>query len=162
MIYQKTMLDAEIDAMIEEEPIGHGTARVAYCLKNDPNSIVKKSVGSRHYSNILEWSIWLAAADHPELRSILGQCHCLSESGKYLVMERLDDINAEDYKLIPDVPVWFNDRKPSAFGKSGGVIKIRDYGMITYGEFLNRQLTKPPAFAVEARMKALFRGRASQ
>lgn len=162
MIYEQVMSDADIEAMIEAEPFGSGTARVAHRLKNDPDSIVKKSIGPRHYSNILEWTIWLGAVRHPELAAILGCCHCLSVSGQYLIMERLDDIDEEDYKLVPDVPVWFNDRKPSAFGKRDGAIKVRDYGMVMFDELLNRNLDRPPAFALNARMAARLQRPTSQ
>lgn len=156
MIYERGMSDADIEAMIEAEPFASGTARVAYRLKNDSDAIVKKSIRPRHFSNIIEWAIWLGAENHPELAAILGRCHCLSVSGQYLVMERLDDISKEDYTLVPDVPVWFNDRKPSAFGKRDGVIKIRDYGLVSFDDLLNRDLVRPPAFAVNAQMAARF------
>ena len=156
MIYERAMSDADIEAMIEAEPFGRGTARVAYRLKNDPDCIVKKSIRPRHYSNILEWTIWLGAENHPELAGILGRCQCLSFSGQYLIMECLDDIYEEDYNLVPGVPVWFNDKKPSAFGKRNGVIKIRDYGLVSFDELLNRNLDRPPAFALNVQMAARF------
>lgn len=162
MIYEPIMPDAAIEAMIEAESFASGTARIVFRLKNDPNVIVKKSIGPRHYSNFVEWTIWLGAVNHPELAPILGRCHCLSTSGQYLIMERLDDINKNDYVMIPDVPVWFNDRKPDAFGKRDGVIKIRDYGMVSFDDLLNRDLVRPPAFAVNAQMAVRLQGLAGE
>lgn len=155
-IYDRNLPDADIEAMMEAEPFGKGTARHAYRLRADPDAIVKKSVRYRNYSNILEWTIWLAAENHPEFASVIGRCHCLSETGQYLIMERLDDIAEEDYKLLPDIPAWCNDRKPDAFGKRDGLIKVRDYGMVRFDDLLNLTLVKPPAFALNARTNAFL------
>ena len=157
--YDPCLPDGDIERMIEAEPFSKGTARHAYSLKSDPNAIVKKSIRSRNYSNILEWTIWLGAENHPELASVLGRCYCLSETGLYLIMERLDDIVKEDYALVPDIPAWCNDGKPDAFGKRDRVIKVRDYGMVRFDELLNRTKVKPPAFALNARTNALMNKR---
>jgi len=148
------MSDADVEALIEPEPFAKGTARLAYRLKNDPEAIVKKSILPRNFSNILEWTIWLGVEHHDRLAMILGRCHCLSTTGLYLIMECLDDIGEDDYRLVPDIPVWCNDRKPSAFGKRNGQIKVRDYGMVHFDDLLNLNLGKPPAFAVNAQMSA--------
>jgi hypothetical protein len=152
------MSDTDIEMLIEAEPFAKGTARHAYRMKSDPNAIVKKSIQPRNYSNFLEWTIWLGSEPHPQLENVLGRCHCLSVTGKYLIMERLDDIEKADYRLIRDVPAWCNDTKPSAFGKRDGVIKIRDYGMVHFSDLLNLSLVKPPAFALSARTQAVIDG----
>jgi hypothetical protein len=155
------MSDTDIEMLIEAEPFARGTARHAYRMKSDPNAIVKKSVQPRNYSNFLKWTIWLGSEPHPQLKNVLGRCHCLSVTGKYLIMERLDDIEQADYRLIGDVPAWCDDTKPSAFGKRKGVIKIRDYGKVRYSDLLNQSLVKPPAFALSARTQALIDGSTS-
>ena len=156
-MYRPNMSDAVIEAMIEAEPFGMGSARHVYAITGDPDHVVKKSVQSRPSSNMLEWTIWLGARNQPELAKVLGRCECLSDTGRYLIMERLDDISPADYANVPDVPAWFNDRKPSAFGKRDGPIKIRDYGLVMYDDLLNAILVRPPAFALSARTDALLR-----
>lgn len=151
MKYERFMSETDIEALIEPDPFERGTTRHAYRMKGDPNAIVKRSIRPRHYSNFLEWTIWLGSESHPQLEAVLGRCHCLSVTGEYLIMERLDDIGVEDYHLISDVPAWFNDKKPSAFGKRNGLVKIRDYGMVNFPDLLNRALVQPPAFALIAK-----------
>jgi hypothetical protein len=51
-------------------------------------------------------------------RDAFGRVHAISTSGRYLMMERLDDIAKDDYPDSPDVPNWFNDNLPKNFGKN--------------------------------------------
>ncbi len=158
MEYETNMADADIEQLIESEPFATGTSRYAYNLKTDPDAVVKKSVLPRHLCNVLEWIIWRGAEKHDNLARVLGRCHCLSNTGQYLIMERLDDIVQDDHQMVPDLPEWCNDLKPSSFGKRGGLIKVRDYGSVDFEVLLNRTLVHPPAFAVNARVSARLKG----
>ena len=145
------MSDHDVEGLIEATPFAKGSSREVYRVKEHADRVVKKAISGRPTSNMIEWFVWLGSADHPLLANVLGHCFALSESGRYLVMQRLDDIDQKDYPKIPDVPVWLNDLKPSAFGKRDGIIKVRDYGVLNYDRLLNQTLGAPPAFAMNAR-----------
>lgn len=87
---------------------------------------------------------------------LLGTCFSISETGRYLIMECLTDINPDQYADVPEVPVWFDDPKPTAFGTDGNRIKIRDYGLVKLDQLLSSKTTFPPAFAMEARTNRRF------
>ena len=84
-----------------------------------------------HASNWTEWNLWNQVAE-THLTNVMGRCFAISESGQYLVMERLDDLKPNDKENPVSCPSWVTDRKPSAFGLSAnGQIKLRDYGQVT-------------------------------
>lgn len=155
IIFRPGISDDEVEALMEPTPFARGSSREVYRVKENADCVVKKAISARPTSNMIEWFVWLGSADHPPLANVLGRCFALSESGRYLVMERLDDIDKGDYSVIPDVPLWLNDLKPDAFGKRHGTIKVRDYGVLKYDKLLKRKLGRPPAFAMNART-ALF------
>ena len=155
--YPPVMSDTAFQQIVAAQPFGSGTARIAYDVPSDGDVVVKKAIQAFPASNILEWTIWRSAAGNAALSKVLGACLAISESAQFLMMERLDDITKEDYADIPDVPVWFNDPKPIAFGKRHGVIKIRDYGLVRMDQLLVGELTFPPAFAMSARTARRFK-----
>lgn len=60
------------------------------------------------------------------------------ESGKYLMMERLNDVSAQELCLTPSLPEWLSDMLPKNFGKTdAGKIKVRDYAMGRIDKALN-------------------------
>ena len=150
--YKPLMSDAEFAKLIEGKYFAKGTARVAFNVLSDHDVVIKKARAFPPSSNFLEWFIWQSAlAQNGQLAKILGKCHAISKSGRYLMMEHLDDLTNDDYADVPDVPVWFNDPKPSAFGKRGGTIKIRDYGLVKMDQLVLTSLSHPPAFVMSAR-----------
>lgn len=150
--YEPLMPDADFARLIGTTPFGRGTARHAFDVLSDPDVIVKKAACDFPGSNMLEWFIWCSARQiGGRLQQVLGECIAISESGQYLMMERLDDLISDDYANVPDVPVWFNDPKPDAFGKRHGSIKIRDYGLVKMDELVVQHMSFPPAFAMAAR-----------
>jgi len=157
--YPPLLADAAFAAMIAPEPFARGTARLVYDVPGDPDVVVKKSRQPFPGPNIMEWLIWgSAAAAQGTLATILGRCIAISESRTWLMMERLDDLDPADHADIGDVPVWFNDRKPDAFGKRDGMIKIRDYGVVHRAHLVSCDMTRPPAFAIHARMQRRLGG----
>lgn len=152
--YKRQMSDADFEALIAPSAFALGTARETFAVLTDASVVVKKALGPYPGSNFTEWLIWsAAAAARSDLADLLGACVSISETGRYLMMERLTDIGPEDYADVPDVPVWFNDRKPSAFGKNDSRVKIRDYGLVHLEHLLANETTFPPAFAINARTK---------
>lgn len=152
--YDRLMTDAEFEELFDPIPFSKGSSRTAHVVIKDHAVIVKRSIAAFPGSNFREWFIWNAAeASASNLSNLLGKCFSISETGRYILMERLDDLSPTDYPNIPNVPVWFNDPKPCAFGKSGDHIKIRDYGLVDSSKLLSTDLDFPPAFAMQARSK---------
>ena len=100
-----------------------GTSREVYSIRDAPDVVLKVS---RLESNVVNWREIVAWHMYGEE----GQCgtlHSWSRSGKYLVMERLDDIDLDAFRAFR-WPEWVTDRKPSNLGRSSaGVVKVRDY-----------------------------------
>jgi hypothetical protein len=123
--------DDEFAKMIASAPFARGTAREVYKVPNNPDVIVKKLVGTFPGSNYIEWLVWQAVKS-THLADKFGECIAISESCRYLMMERLNNLAKSDRKNTPTVPVWVRDVKGlTSFGKnSTGGIKLRDYGQI--------------------------------
>jgi hypothetical protein len=134
--FQIPINDEICQGLIVEPQIGRGVARVAFAVKNNPSVVIKKVHQSFVGPNVIEWIIWASMKDTP-LGKLFGECLTISETGRYLVMERLESIVEADYNSTPTMPDWLNDLKPSNFGKnSSGVIKLRDYATIQIGKQL--------------------------
>lgn len=58
---------------------------------------------------------------------------CLSETGRYLSMERVRaPISRDRYRDVPMLPRWINDHLPKNFGvAANGAIKVCDYAMVS-------------------------------
>jgi hypothetical protein len=112
--------------------IGLGSVRRVYEMKGDESYVIKElktdgRTNETDNSNTREWHVWNKIKGWPLDRDLFGRCVEISESGRLLVMERLDDLAPGD--KIPSTPVWLRDRKRDNFGKSPcGQIKVRDYG----------------------------------
>lgn len=116
--------DDEFKELIDEE-IGRGTTRIVYGMKNIPDFVIKESpdplVNQREEA-------FFKKSKKINVDSCLGTIVSISETGKYLVMELLRDI--DDSEVILKCPVELTDMKRSNFGKNkSGDIKMRDYGL---------------------------------
>lgn len=129
--------------------LGRGTSRDVYAVVDNDDVVVKESTLAFHYSNFVEWTVWHAVVKagedimgnvpNSELKDLFAQCYAISESGRFLMMERLTGLTSED-RMPPGhvLPDWLNDKKPSAFGKArGGTVKIMDYGLVDFYSVLN-------------------------
>ena len=106
--------------------------------------VVKQQLIRLPAANLMEWFIW-NAVEQSAIRDHFGQCVSISETGKYLMMERLTDILRSDWPKVPSVPDWLNDRKPSAFGKDkDGRIKVRDFGLVDLNRALDLRTFRVP------------------
>lgn len=140
--------DSYFKSLISDEKIGSGTARDVYAVKERNDVVIKVQTIPFPHSNMVEWIVWgalermgeeiLGNETNQDLKNIFAECFKISETGKYLLMERLEQSEPFDKETLIHCPSWFNDRKPSAFGKSNnGTTKILDYGMIDFYEVLN-------------------------
>jgi hypothetical protein len=135
MPYDIPMPDEQLEALIENEPFAGGGGRAVYRVPTNQNVIIKKTRGNFLF-NYLEWLIWNAIKSS-WLASIFGECKTISPSGRFLMMEKLDDLADSDREHTPEVPDWLTDRKPCNFGKdAAGKIKVRDYGSIDLTDLL--------------------------
>lgn len=161
MILPKYAPDAQFATLVGAE-IGNGNFRKTYDVIGHPGWVIKVS-SSNHQANWVEHLTYQALVGE-RMAEIFGAVDSVSETGKYLIMEHLRDLNAFELPQRPPVPTWFTDRKPSAFGATGGgVIKIRDYGEIKLGMVLpNAQCEPLPSQEAVDGMKgfmAMLRGK---
>lgn len=132
------ILDDSVFAPLMGAPVGTGSTRVALAYQDHPDLVIK--VGFRHAQsgNWTEWNLWHQIKDQVTLAPLFGECFAMSANGRFLVMERLDDLtNDKATKRL--CPPWVTDRKRSAFGiNQKGEIKLRDYGQLALGFFLSK------------------------
>lgn len=139
-IYQMRMLDFEVEQLIAPLSFARGTSREVFEVPRDRSVVVKKQIIRFPGANIMEWHLWNAIKD-TELRQVFGECHAISETAQYLIMERLDNITKSDWASVPNIPLWLNDKKPSVFGKAAnGAIKVRDYALVNLDIALDRRV----------------------
>ena len=147
------MTDAEAKQLLLAPSIGRGGARETFHVQGDPSVVMKKMQLPFPGANILEWQLWNAVSK-TRLADCFGKCFAISETGRYLIMEYLEDITEDDYANVPDTPIWLNDRKASAFGKTkAGVVKIRDYASVDLERVLDGK-TEPVPFAINVKLRA--------
>lgn len=118
--------DEQFAALIPEaaEELGIGTSRHVFRIEGHPDKVIKVALGS----NAANWTEFVIYT-HLDNSSSFGEILSISRSGKYLIMEYLQDIPVG--QPLPDVPIWLTDRKRSAFGLSkDGNPKIRDYAQV--------------------------------
>jgi hypothetical protein len=129
------MIDVECSQLIVD-CIGEGGARRVYTVRNNPTVVIKQVHLPCTAPNFLEWFVWNWMKD-TDLHDYFGECRGISESGRYLMMERLDNIKDADYSATPTVPEWVRDVWYRSFGKNAaGAIKLRDYANVDLADVL--------------------------
>lgn len=130
----------ESDDAIFEKLLGaqfsSGEHRTVHEVVGHPELVMKVA----RYSHFANWCEYLISSslETYETKFHIGRVSSISASGRFLLMERLNDF---DHSLTGvAIPGWLNDVKNSNFGiSSDGVIKIRDYGMLKLGDQLGSQ-----------------------
>ncbi len=124
------MSDADCTGIILQPQLGRGTARIVYAVVGDPDAVIKKVHLPFVGPNFVEWQMW-QRVKHTKFGSLFGECLAISMTGRFLIMERLDDITQSDWPNTPSMPVWLQDLNPTNFGKNtNGEIKVRDYATV--------------------------------
>lgn len=149
--YEPNMSDEHFLSIIEGEAFAQGTRRTAHRVIGDPDVIVKQMRHPYPGSNFTEHLIWVAVSE-TDLQSIFGRCLSISVSGKFLMMERLDDITKSDWADIPALPDWVTDPKPENFGILNSQIKVRDYDTLKFDRLIMLEPRLQPGFAANAKM----------
>jgi hypothetical protein len=130
------------------DQVGEGTSRKVYGVRDRDDVVIKVQDSGLPQGNMIEWIVWSALCEmgedimgtepNPEIKSVFAECFKISVSGRYLMMERLDQIEKETPLKIQQFPDWLNDKKRSAFGlSSSGSVKVMDYGMVKFFDVLN-------------------------
>lgn len=117
---------------LKGERLDRGTThRRAFAVKGSNRWIMKVApYRSRTGSNWTEWFIWNNIKDTP-LKNAFGECRHISRTGRYLIMERLEDISISERDLCPHPPSWLKDAWYTNCGRDrDGNIKVRDYGNV--------------------------------
>jgi hypothetical protein len=121
--------DAVFAAIIPDSklPLGEGTTRKVYALPGHTDKVLKVAKDGSNAANWVEAVVYWSLTD----KTGFGEVLAISRSGKYLVMERLDDL-APNGAAGQQVPNWWTDRKSKNFGRSpvSGAVKIRDYALV--------------------------------
>lgn len=150
MSYLKPISDSVCENLLCSEPIGSGSSRKVFLAKDDPSVVIKKASNGNPGTNFTEWFIWNAVKD-TDLENLFGECLTISETGNFLIMEILNDIAHEDYKMIPELPIWIQDVQPTNIGKDKlGRYKIRDYAMVRIGEVLAKARREKAGWSIKS------------
>lgn len=135
--------------IVRNDFLGEGQTRKVYGVAGHDDLVIKESKVAFPDANFTEWTVWhalvkmqediLGNVPNAELQLLFAQCFAISETGRYLMMERLAKLTAEEQQPAGHkLPLWLNDKKKSAFGKAqGGQIKVMDYGIVNFYSVLN-------------------------
>lgn len=133
--------------LIAGRKLGQGQYREVYEYLPDLDYVIKVEMGSRCFSNALEWHMWddMKGLDH--VRKWLAPCHSISPNGIYLLQRR-----TTRPKEYPDqVPCWMVDTKRANFGVlSTGQFVAHDYaGMMTNEYGASKRMVKAKWWELE-------------
>lgn len=137
--------DQELENALGALLSNSGQSRDVYNHAYDSDKVIKKW---KNYSetemgcsanNWLEWQIWCHLKG-TEFESRFAKCHEISQSGLYLVMQKLDVCGIDDQKEVDaiDWPSFLNDIIAFNFGRTeNGDIQCLDYSSVRQGHYLN-------------------------
>jgi hypothetical protein len=128
-----------LDCLFENlhgEKFAEGSTRIVHHVNGFSNLVMKICKDNSTFSNWCEYLVSSALHGRTEpVSDLIGEVKSISFTGKYLIMERLDDVSGSMRGI--KYPDWLKDRKPTAFGlTTTGKVKIRDYGMLNLANIL--------------------------
>ncbi|MHA6731962.1 hypothetical protein [Devosia sp. A369] len=142
--------DAAFEGVISRDDfVGEGQTRKVFGVVGYADVVIKESKAAYPDANFTEWTVWhalvkmqediLGNEPNAELRLLFAQCFAISETGRFLMMERLTKLEIEDpHPAGHKFPLWLNDKKKSAFGKAqDSQLKVMDYGIVNFYSALN-------------------------
>lgn len=108
--------------------IGRGTTRNVYALRDLDDIVLKVSTTPSNFTNWAEIVAYHFNQEGNELAKVTSW----SWSGKFLVMERLAQLNVGDLSNY-QFPSYITDRKLENFGRDkDGLIKALDYASLKF------------------------------
>lgn len=108
------------------DQIGIGVNRTVYRHTGRDDVVIKVQNRLPCRANFTEWLLYNQMHGQPALRVQFARVWALSDSGRYLIMERLLPL---DECPLPPFPAFLTDRKRENFGLSAsGQVKCLDYG----------------------------------
>lgn len=107
--------------------IGSGMSREVYEHPFDPTKVIKVENSAKHFQNVKEWEIWQQFKDCPDVARWLAPCHFISDSGTFLIMDKVRDL--PENKKIDKLPFFITDRKRDNLGMIGNRVVARDYAL---------------------------------
>ncbi|CAH1574364.1 conserved hypothetical protein [Vibrio owensii] len=115
-----------IDLM--DKKIGDGTSRQVYSILACDDYVIKfneEAGANEKEANFYDHASKLVEKD---VVDSLGKVLSISETGKYLVMEKLEDVS-QSGSFNVTIPKEIGDFKRSNFGEVDNKIKLRDYAL---------------------------------
>jgi hypothetical protein len=139
--------DAQLEVRVGER-IGSGTTHEVYEDQEHTTRVIKRAWEGDVGANWVEYFVWTAARD-TRWANVIAQCFAISESGRFLSMERIQaPIQLTQYPDVPDLPWWLDDLQPKNFGVAAdGTVKVCDYALVGLGFDMDEALPHRPSFA---------------
>lgn len=108
------------------EPVGLGSTRKVFEVKDFPRYVVKIEMGTYNWQNILEWENWQMWRDYEPVAKYLAPCRFISKYGDVIIQDRVKHEGQYPEKL----PEFLTDIKKTNFGFIGKKFVCCDYATI--------------------------------
>jgi hypothetical protein len=129
--------DRKAQALVDAQIGRMGTGRIVYSHRTDPQLVIKEGRKKPYVQNWTEWLLYTNLDSAPHQQEVLGKVVDMSYSGRFLIMERLDDLATAEQLSRRRYPAWHTDTKADAFGvNAAGDIRVRDFGHVSFGNVL--------------------------
>jgi hypothetical protein len=114
--------------------LGTGVYRRVYLNEMNHDLVIKIEDGGGNFSNIKEWEVWQAMAEHQPVAKYLAACQYISGNGTILIQSRTYPI--QPMHLPKNIPSFLNtDLKSENWGWSKTKKPVcHDYGNFRIGD----------------------------
>nr|ELR5252460.1 hypothetical protein [Providencia rettgeri] len=148
MIPPENSPDAHFEQLVGKK-IGSGTSRCVHELNGDNSKVIKiakqppaDSDANPSICNFNEWKLYTHAKNTglAKVESALAEVFSISETGKYLIMEKLVTPLPASQRSNMKYPSCISDAKAENFGMSGSTVKMLDYAALHNDFAINSQI----------------------
>lgn len=166
MIPPENSPDAQFENLVGNK-IASGTSRCVHELKGDNYKVIKvakqpppDSSGNPSLCNKIEWELYNYSKNSNlvKIQEVLAEVFSISETGKYLIMEKLNTNLTSAQYSSKQYPICISDPKNENFGMDSQLnIKMLDYAALNENfkkngqidtSMINDQLYEKPNLAV--------------
>lgn len=140
----RLLTDKELEECLGPLVSDKGTSRNVHEHKCYSDRVIKvcKPYLNDKFSTENNWYEWFIykGLKNSKYEKQFAECFDVSETGKYLVMEKLNVCPSNDASMISNMewPAFLSDRLSHNFGKTGsGEIKCLDYSLVKTEYLLN-------------------------